>query len=100
MGTIVPTLTHKHKPNSVVYTGTHDNPTSLESLILNDYEKDFVKYVHSDIYNPGGFVWDFIREAYRSVADTCIVPLQDFLVKGEEACIDRQAVQLPTGNGA
>lgn len=84
-------LTHKHKPNSVVYTGTHDNPTSLEWLgTLNDYEKEFVgKYVHSDIYNPGGFVWDFIREAYRSVADTCIVPLQDFLVKGEEARINR-----------
>ena len=58
----------------MVYTGTHDNPTSLEWLgTLNDYEKEFVgKYVHSDIYNPGGFVWDFIREAYRSVADTCI----------------------------
>ena len=29
-----------------------------------------------------------IREAYRSVADLCIIPLQDYLVKGREARIN------------
>lgn len=84
-------LTHKHKKNSVVYTGTHDNPTSLEWFeSLSDSEKKFVgDYVHSDIFNPGQFVWDFIREAYRSCADLCIIPLQDYLVKGKEARINQ-----------
>ncbi len=84
-------LTHKHKKNSVVYTGTHDNPTTLEWFeSLSNEEKKFVgDYIHSDIFNPGQFVWDFIREAYRSCADLCIVPLQDYLVKGKEARINR-----------
>ena len=29
-----------------------------------------------------------IREAYRSVADLCIIPMQDYLVKGKEARIN------------
>lgn len=33
----------------------------------------------------GALTWDFIREAYRSPADLCIVPIQDYLVKGREA---------------
>ena len=36
----------------------------------------------------GAFVWDIIREAYRSVADLCIIPLQDYLCKGKEARIN------------
>lgn len=84
-------LNHHHIRNCVVYPGTHDNPTALEWLqSLSEDEKKFVgAYVHTDPYNEGGFVWDFIREAYRSVADTCIIPLQDYLVKGKEAHINR-----------
>ena len=36
----------------------------------------------------GAFVWDIIREAYRSVADLCIIPIQDYLCKGKEARIN------------
>ncbi|MDO4466766.1 MAG: 4-alpha-glucanotransferase [Bacillota bacterium] len=80
-------LNHNHKKQCVVYTGTHDNPTTKDWFeTLNDSHKDFaVTYTNSDKYNTGKFVWDFIREAYRSVADTCIIPLQDYLVKGKEA---------------
>ena len=83
-------LTHNHKKNCVVYTGTHDNPTSAEWFqSINEADKKFVVgYVNSDMYNEGKFVWDFIREAYRSVADTCIIPLQDYLVRGKEARIN------------
>lgn len=83
-------LNHNHKKQCVVYTGTHDNQTSkawFESI--NESDKKFVvTYINSEMYNTGKFVWDFIREAYRSVADTCIIPLQDYLVKGDEARIN------------
>lgn len=83
-------LNHNHIQNCVVYTGNHDNPTTrvwIESI--NDHDRDFVRrYIHSENTNYGAFVWDFIREAFRSVADTCIIPLQDYLVKGQEARIN------------
>ncbi|MBB5183084.1 4-alpha-glucanotransferase [Catenisphaera adipataccumulans] len=84
-------LPYKHIRNCVVYTGNHDNPTAAEWIeTINDHDRDYVRrYIHSENTNTGGFVWDFIREAYRSVADTIIVPLQDYLVKGEEARINQ-----------
>ena len=83
-------LSHKHEKNCVVYTGTHDNETSRGWIEhLNDQDRDFVRrYIHSENTDYGAFVWDFIREAYRSVADLCIIPLQDYLVLGNEARIN------------
>ncbi len=46
------------------------------------------RYIHSENTDYGAFTWDFIREAYRSVADLCIIPIQDYLVKGREARIN------------
>ena len=80
-------LPYKHVRNCVVYTGTHDNMTTrgwIESI--SDHDRDFVRrYINSVYTDYGQFTWDFIREAFRSVADLCIVPIQDFLVKGNEA---------------
>lgn len=80
-------VNHRHCNNCVVYTGTHDNtPTMAWIQEINDGERNFVRrYINSPNTDYGGFVWDFIREAYRSVADLCIVPLQDYLCKGKEA---------------
>lgn len=88
-------LTHKHDTNCVVYTGTHDNMTSRTWIeTINDHDRDFVRrYINSVDTDYGKFVWDFIREAYRSVADLCIIPLQDFLVKGKEARINEPGTQ-------
>ncbi len=83
-------LTYNHRKNSVVYTGTHDNPTTrawIESC--SDHDRDFARrFIHSENSDYGGFVWDMIREAYRSCADLCVIPLQDYLVKGNEARIN------------
>jgi 4-alpha-glucanotransferase len=78
---------------SVVYTGTHDNETTLGWIAgLNDHDRDLARrYVHSENTSYETFVWDFIREAHRSVADTCIIPIQDYLVKGNEARINHPA---------
>ena len=82
--------THKHIRNCVVYTGTHDNtPSRAWVEEINDGERDFARrYLNSMDSDYGRLVWDFIREAYRSVADLCIIPLTDYLVKGREARIN------------
>ncbi|MBR1629730.1 MAG: 4-alpha-glucanotransferase, partial [Lachnospiraceae bacterium] len=83
-------VNHRHIRNCVVYTGTHDNtPTMAWFEEINDGQRDFARrYINSRHTNGGAFVWDFIREAYRSVADLCIIPLQDYLCKGKEARIN------------
>jgi len=90
-------VNHRHINNCVVYTGTHDNTTSMAWIQeINDGERDFVRrYINSRNSDYGQFVWDFIREAYRSVADLCIIPLQDYLCKGREARINTPG----TGDG-
>ncbi|MBQ7613852.1 MAG: 4-alpha-glucanotransferase [Butyrivibrio sp.] len=83
-------VNHRHEKNSVVYTGTHDNtPTFAWVQEINDGERNFTRrYVNSINTDYGAFVWDIIREAYRSVADLCIIPIQDYLCKGKEARIN------------
>ncbi len=78
-------LPHKYVPNTVAYTGTHDNDTTRgwwESGV-GARERDAV-----DAYlNPGpeGVVWPMIRAASSSVADICLFPMQDVLNLGSEA---------------
>ena len=83
-------VNHRHTKNSVVYTGTHDNtPTRAWVEEINDGERDFTRrYINSMNTDMGALTWDLIREAYRSVADLCIIPLQDYLCKGREARIN------------
>ena len=83
-------VNHRHEKNSVVYTGTHDNtPTFAWVQEINDGERSFTRrYINSMNTDYGAFVWDIIREAYRSVADLCIIPIQDYLCKGKEARIN------------
>lgn len=88
-------VNHRHIRNSVVYTGTHDNtPTRAWVEEIQDQERDFARnYINSIDTDYGRFVWDFIREAYRSVSDLCIIPLQDYLCKGREARINSPGTQ-------
>ncbi len=91
-------VNHRHTKNSVVYTGTHDN-TPLRAWVeeIRDDERDFCRrYINSRDTDYGALTWDLIREAYRSVADLCIIPLQDYLVLGKEARINSPGT--PDGN--
>ncbi len=83
-------IPYRHEQHCVVYTGTHDNAPVREWLDeINDGERDFLRrYLNSMNTDYGALTWDFIREAYRSVADLCIIPIQDYLVKGKEARIN------------
>ena len=83
-------VNHRHINNCVVYTGTHDNtPTRAWAEEINEGERDFCRrYINSLNTDFGALTWDIIREAYRSVADLCIIPLQDYLCFGREARIN------------
>lgn len=83
-------MPYKHTQNSVVYTGTHDNMTTRNWLdCINDGEREYLKrYLATSNHDYGAITWDMIRECYRSVSDLCIIPLQDYLVKGHEARIN------------
>ncbi len=87
-------VNHRHVNNCVVYTGTHDNtPTMAWVQEINDGERDYARrYINSMNSDFGQLVWDIIREAYRSVADLCIIPLQDYLCFGKEARINTPGV--------
>ena len=71
-------------PNCVVYTGTHDNETTLGWYRNADgYEQDHVRrYLARDGHDV---VWDMIRLAHASVADTAVIPMQDLMNLGNEA---------------
>ena len=76
-------LPHNHEPDTVVYTGTHDNDTtpgwwhSLDEpqrARVRDYLGSAAHEIH----------WDLIRAACASVADTVVHPMQDVLGLGGE----------------
>ncbi len=82
-------LPHNHSENFVVYTGTHDNDTTLGWLEekRNPEEIDFF-YRYFDLepsVRADKAVWMMIRAAMGSVARLAVIPLQDILVLGSEA---------------
>ena len=81
-------LPHNYTKNSVVYTGTHDNDTTRGWFTgAGKKEKQFVrKYV--DIRSSRTATWDLIRIAMQSVADTAIIPIQDYLDIGSAGRIN------------
>jgi 4-alpha-glucanotransferase len=88
-------LPHNYHRNVVVYTGTHDNDTtvgwfnsmagegSTRDAQQIDRERDFgLKYLHA---SGEEIHWSFIRAAWASVANTAVTPLQDLLGLGNSA---------------
>jgi 4-alpha-glucanotransferase len=78
-------LPHRYVTNTVVYTGTHDNDTTLGwwEHGVNETERQAV-YIYLNPA-PNDIVWTLIRAASGSVADVCIFPVQDVLILGSEA---------------
>ena len=75
---------HNYEPNTVAYTGTHDNDTTAGWWAgLSDTDRERMgEYVGHPIREPH---WDLIRMAWSSVAVLAIAPLQDVLGLGGEA---------------
>ena len=82
-------LPHNFTPHSVVYTGTHDNNTSLGWYAeCEPWERDHATaYLHLD--EEEGIGWGMIRGAMGSVSELAIVPMQDILELGTEARMNR-----------
>jgi 4-alpha-glucanotransferase len=71
-------LPHHYVPNTVAYTGTHDNDTIIGWWkILPEHEKAFaLSYLHSD---GREIQWDMMRAISNSAANIVIFPMQDVL---------------------
>ena len=102
-----PYLPHNFVRNTVVYTGTHDNDTTVSWYrTASEQEKANVKH-YLDLDAPAYqqldedsmarlVTWKLVRQAFSSVADTAIVPLQDLLGLGNEARMNLPG--RPSGN--
>ena len=78
-----PYLPHNHEQKSVVYTGTHDNDTTLGWYAsLSEAQKG---HLSAYLGHPGEEMpWPLIRAALASVACLAMLPLQDVLELGGE----------------
>lgn len=86
-----PYLPRNQVENSVVFTGTHDNDTTLGWWqSLPESHRHNVRVALG--IDGSDIVDDLIRAAYQSVARVAIIPMQDVLKLGSEARMNRPAV--------
>jgi len=81
-----PHLPHNCGPNTVAYTGTHDNNTTrawFESLPDN-VRQAARSYVGRTDSPTAEMTWEFVRSVWSSKAGLAIAPLQDLLNLGVE----------------
>jgi len=82
-----PHLPRNYVHNTVVYTGTHDNPTTrgwYEEL-PDDQRQIMWNYLKQPVGESDEVAWELIRLAWSSGAAIAIAPLQDVLNLGREA---------------
>jgi 4-alpha-glucanotransferase len=82
---------HNYLPNTVAYTGTHDNDTTAGWYAkLSDRDRWALgEYLGRPADNPA---WELIRLAWSSVATLAVAPLQDVLGLGSEARMNTPGV--------
>jgi 4-alpha-glucanotransferase len=82
-----PHLPHNYGPNTVVYTGTHDNNTTRGWF--DELQPDQRRIVWSYLNRPGGESGDatpaLLHLAWSSAAALALAPLQDLLNLGSDA---------------
>jgi 4-alpha-glucanotransferase len=102
---------HNYERNLVVYTGTHDNDTTVgwwtgeaghstrtdaEIREERDYVSRYLALDGLDGAHGTPVHWEFIRAVMASVANTAIVPVQDLLGLGSDARMNRPG--MASGN--
>ena len=75
-------LPHTYKPNTVCYTGTHDN-MPLGQWFAESGEKT-VTFAKAYLGEPADPVWGMIRLCMASVSELSVVLMQDYLRLGGE----------------
>lgn len=90
-------LPHNHARNSVTYTATHDNQTTVGwwSSILEEEREQTRRYLG---HHVNDVAWDLLRVAWASASNTAIAPMQDVLRLGDEARMNTPATA--SGNWA
>jgi 4-alpha-glucanotransferase len=80
-----PYLPHNFTQRTVVYTGTHDNDTTVGWFAtLPGHERAYLERYLPHVSAPT-VAWDLIRLVWGSVADYALAPLQDVFGLGSEA---------------
>jgi 4-alpha-glucanotransferase len=85
-------LPYNHHRDLVVYTGTHDNNTSLGWYLedATDEERDLLcRYCGTD---GNEIHWDMIRLALGSVAELAVIPHQDLVGLGADCRMNTPGV--------
>jgi 4-alpha-glucanotransferase len=89
-------LPHQYTPDTVAYTGTHDNDTtqgwwnSIDKATRSAVEAYVGPVpIRNEVGRP---VWPLIRAVEASVAELAVVPVQDLLELGSEARMNTPAV--------
>ncbi len=86
-------INHHHRENTIAYTGTHDNNTTL-GWFRNDLDQNgkanLNKYLGKTV-RASEVHDDLIRLAYSSVAKTVIIPVQDLLGLDKKARMNTPA---------
>lgn len=87
-------LPHNYTREWVVYTGTHDNDTTVGWWqSASELERNFTReYLNTD---ASDIAWDLIRAAWMSVANTAMTTTQDLLRLGGEARMNLPGVSGP-----
>ena len=80
-------LPHNYTENAVVYTGTHDNDTTIGWFeAISDDDWNLAREYLCDFYTPDEEMdQPFVALAMQSIARMCIIPMQDYLGLGSEA---------------
>jgi 4-alpha-glucanotransferase len=78
-----PYLPHQHCQDSVAYTGTHDNDTTMGWFdSLDDATKAHVQEYFGE--TTEGMPWLLVRAVLQSVSQLAVLPMQDLLALGGE----------------
>ncbi|MDR0643507.1 MAG: 4-alpha-glucanotransferase [Treponema sp.] len=88
-------MPYTYTRNCAVYTGTHDNTTTLGWFRTARPEDVRLAKDYFGVEDETAGVWAFIRAALSSVADLAVIPMQDYL------CLDESArMNMPSTTGA
>jgi 4-alpha-glucanotransferase len=86
-------LPHNHGTNSIVYTGTHDNNTTIGwwAHEVGDDTRNFIQtYLEREVQEIN---WRMIQVAMMSAAHTAIFPMQDILNLGAESRMNTPGIE-------
>lgn len=91
-----PHMLHNHTRDTVAYTGTHDNDTTVGWWrSAADHEKDRVRSIFGPLADREPH-WALLRAAWSSVGNHAIAPIQDLFGLGSEARMNTPGA--PEGN--